>query len=55
MKTSILLLFLLFTAFGFCQEDNIHGKSTVYEAPIDPLVQQKLEVWSKQKFGMLIH
>lgn len=55
MNKLLLPLFLLITLFSFSQEDNIHGKSTIYEAPTDPLVQQKLKNWGDQKFGMLIH
>lgn len=55
MKYFIFSFLFLFSLISLSQEDNIHQKSSVYEAPIDPLVQQKLKVWSDQKFGMLIH
>lgn len=44
----------LFTAVNG-QEQGIHQQSTLYEAPTDPLVQQKLDQWQDQKFGMIIH
>ena len=39
----------------FAQGGNLHEQSQIYEAPTDPLVQEKLNVWGDQKFGMLIH
>lgn len=55
MKQLLRSLFFFITFLTFSQEDNIHGKSTIYEAPKEPLVQQKLKDWGDQKFGMLIH
>ncbi|SNR27443.1 alpha-L-fucosidase [Maribacter sedimenticola] len=55
MKRIFFPLFFLLIQISFSQVDNIHGKSTIYEAPTDPLVQQKLKEWGGQKFGMLIH
>ncbi|MGB3144706.1 MAG: alpha-L-fucosidase [Maribacter sp.] len=55
MKNYLLTLTLLFTLYSFSQEDNIHQRSTLYEAPTDPLVKEKLKTWENQKFGMLIH
>ena len=55
MRKLPLPLFILFTLFSFSQEDNIHQRSTLYEAPTDPLVKEKLKTWENQKFGMLIH
>ncbi|UCS95650.1 alpha-L-fucosidase [Echinicola marina] len=37
------------------QQDNLHRQSSVYEAPKDPLVVEKLEEWQDLKFGMIIH
>ncbi|WP_415837244.1 alpha-L-fucosidase [Pontibacter korlensis] len=37
------------------QEQGVHHQSSEYEAPSDPLVQQKLEKWRDQKFGIIIH
>ncbi|WP_035899789.1 alpha-L-fucosidase [Leeuwenhoekiella sp. MAR_2009_132] len=39
----------------FAQGGNLHERSEVYEAPVDPQVKAKLENWGNQKFGMLIH
>ena len=33
----------------------VHPPSAHYEAPTDPLVQQKLARWQDQKFGLLLH
>ncbi|WP_419213607.1 alpha-L-fucosidase [Maribacter sp. X9] len=55
MKKFLFPIFLLITITCSAQEDNIHQKSTIYEAPTDPLVQEKLKNWGDQKFGMLIH
>ncbi len=48
---AIALLFVLPTL----AQQNIHHQSTQYEWPTDPLVQQKLDQWQDQKFGMIIH
>lgn len=53
--SSFLLLTALLTFPALAQEDNLHRQSSHYEAPTDPLVQQKLEHWRDQKFGMIIH
>lgn len=50
----ILILFICFSGVVFAQNE-VHERSTEYEAPTDPLVQQKLKKWGDQKFGMLIH
>ena len=53
-----LLLALLTTGFPLvtlAQQQGIHPQSTHYEAPTDPLVQQKLDKWRDQKFGIIIH
>ena len=50
-----LLLFLLLPTLGLAQTDNIHGTSSTYEPPTDPLVQAKLETWQDLKFGIIIH
>ena len=51
------LLFILFgiSHLTLAQEDNIHQQSTTYQAPSDPLVQEKLEEWQDLKFGIIIH
>lgn len=36
-------------------QDSIHPTSDAYEYPEDPKVQEKLEKWRDQKFGILIH
>jgi len=36
-------------------QPNVHGQSTTYEWPADPLVKRKLDQWQDQKFGMIIH
>lgn len=51
----ILILFLGFSGILSAQETDVYERSTTYEAPTDPLVQQKLAKWGNQKFGMLIH
>lgn len=40
---------------GYAQKDNVHQRSSEYQAPVDPLVKAKLEDWRDQKFGILIH
>lgn len=55
MKIILFLLFFFLVQVSFSQVDNIHDKSSIYEAPTDPLVVQKLRKWEDQKFGMLIH
>jgi alpha-L-fucosidase len=47
-----IVLLLKMTAFG---QPNVHGQSSTYEWPSDPLVKKKLEKWQDQKFGMIIH
>ena len=37
------------------QLDNVHQRSTKYEAPKDPKVLEKLDEWQDLKFGVLIH
>ncbi|MGS2737648.1 alpha-L-fucosidase [Sinomicrobium sp. M5D2P17] len=37
------------------QENNLHQRSAIYEAPKDPEVIEKLDKWQDQKFGMIIH
>ncbi|TGE04796.1 alpha-L-fucosidase [Hymenobacter fodinae] len=37
------------------QDQGVHQQSIQYEAPTDPLVQQKLEKWRDQKFGLILH
>ncbi len=52
----MLILLSLFAAQAiYAQEDNIHQRSSIYEAPQDPLVKEKLEEWQGLKFGILIH
>ena len=51
----ILLVSLAGSYNAIAQGGNLHERSEVYEAPKDPLVQEKLKVWGNQKFGMLIH
>jgi alpha-L-fucosidase len=46
-------LFIMGTAAA--QEQTIHPQSTEYQWPTDKQVQQKLEQWRDQKFGMIIH
>ncbi|SHF08109.1 alpha-L-fucosidase [Pedobacter caeni] len=56
MKKSTLLIAIILsikmTAFG---QPNVHGQSSTYQWPSDPLVKNKLEKWQDQKFGMIIH
>ncbi|WP_116128007.1 alpha-L-fucosidase [Lewinella sp. IMCC34183] len=52
--TSTLLLLLISVSLA-AQQDNLHRRSSTYEAPEDPLVVEKLEAWQDLKFGMLIH
>ncbi|SFU37313.1 alpha-L-fucosidase [Pustulibacterium marinum] len=46
---------LVTTQKSQAQENEIHERSSVYVAPTDPLVKEKLDKWEDQKFGMLIH
>jgi alpha-L-fucosidase len=39
---------------GFAQ-GNLHGRSSEYMWPDDPLVLRQLEKWQDRKFGMIIH
>ncbi|MBD0258797.1 MAG: alpha-L-fucosidase [Cytophagales bacterium] len=51
-----LLLSLVFVANALhAQQQGVHHQSSEYEPPTDPLVQQKLDKWQDQKFGMIIH
>ncbi|GAB3646574.1 alpha-L-fucosidase [Echinicola sediminis] len=52
---SLLLIYFGVNLSLFGQEDNLHRQSSVYEAPTDPLVVQKLDEWKDLKFGMIIH
>lgn len=57
-KYAVLFLFAVICLLGqstMAQEDNLHHQSSVYEAPQDPLVIQKLDEWQDLKFGMIIH
>lgn len=56
MNRIALIIFLAYTISpSFAQEDNIHQQSSVYQAPKDPLVKEKLEEWQDLKFGIIIH
>jgi len=60
MNKRIAVVFLLLIYLGlsvrlFGQGDNLHHRSSIYEAPKDPLVVEKLEQWKDLKFGMIIH
>lgn len=58
LKKSWLILMLgiiLISGNTYAQHDNLHRRSSVYEAPKDPLVIQKLDKWQDLKFGMIIH
>ena len=59
MNRLIPLLLLLAAAAAprraAAQEDNLHRSTSIYEAPTDPAVVEKLEAWQDVKFGMLIH
>ncbi|WP_317040432.1 alpha-L-fucosidase [Hymenobacter coccineus] len=58
MKKVTLALALLAAASALparAQQQGIHQQSTEYEAPTDPLVQQKLDHWQDQKFGLILH
>lgn len=53
-----LLLLLFLSALSLAKslaQNNLHHQSTSYQWPDDPLVQQKLDLWRDQKFGMIIH
>ena len=50
-----LFLCLSLTTVLSAQEDNLHRRSSTYEAPTDPEVVEKLDDWQDLKFGMLIH
>ncbi|RMG55849.1 MAG: alpha-L-fucosidase [Bacteroidetes bacterium] len=51
----LFLLLLCFPGLSLAQTDNIHGTSSTYQVPSDPLVQAKLETWQDLKFGIIIH
>ncbi len=50
----ILVLFVCFSS-ALSAQNEVHERSTEYEAPTDPQVREKLAEWGDQKFGMLIH
>lgn len=54
-RITLLVLTILLINTSYAQEDNIHQQSSIYEAPKDPLVLEKLEEWKDQKFGIIIH
>ena len=54
MKKTLILLMLLFAGRVVAQP-NVHPQSETYQWPADPLVQEKLDKWQDQKFGMIIH
>ncbi|MET4107467.1 alpha-L-fucosidase [Hymenobacter sp. UYP22] len=57
-RKATLTLALLTAATGLplrAQNQGVHQQSSQYEAPTDPLVQQKLEKWQDQKFGLILH
>lgn len=53
--------FLLTVAFSFllgnvkAQDSFVHGQSSKYEWPEDPLVREKLDKWQDLKFGVILH
>ena len=49
------VFFFIIIAFCSNAQQNIHHQSSQYEWPKDPLVQQKLDHWQDQKFGIIIH
>ncbi len=51
----LLLCTLLMVNSLHAQQQGVHHQSAQYEPPTDPLVQQKLDKWRDQKFGMIIH
>lgn len=52
---ALLLLGVVATGNQVSAQGNVHPQSSAYQWPQDPLVQQKLEKWRDQKFGMIIH
>jgi alpha-L-fucosidase len=55
LDAALLLLLIMGIGIANAQDQQIHPQSTKYEWPTDQLVQQKLEHWRDQKFGMIIH
>lgn len=53
---SVLLSLQLPVKFAAAQaNEGVHGMSTGYQAPKDPLVIRKLDKWQEQKFGLFMH
>lgn len=56
MKNKILILLIASFWVGHLQAQTfVHGQSTEYQYPTDPLVKEKLDKWQDQKFGMIVH
>lgn len=49
------VLLLLLTGQRLQAQQGVHPQSATYEWPADPRVQQKLEHWQDQKFGLILH
>lgn len=54
-KSIGLVVLALMISLGIQAQNTIHPTSSEYEYPTDPKVQEKLEQWRDQKFGILIH
>lgn len=54
-KPILLIAIILLLKMNAFSQPNVHGQSTTYQWPSDPLVKNKLEKWQDQKFGMIIH
>lgn len=55
IRLSVITLGLFWSIQALAQQDNLHQQSSVYEAPTDPMVVEKLDQWQDLKFGMIIH
>ncbi|AOM77196.1 alpha-L-fucosidase [Pedobacter steynii] len=54
-KPILLIAIILLLKMNAFSQPNVHGQSSTYQWPSDPLVKNKLEKWQDQKFGMIIH
>lgn len=56
IRKSLAILGMAFgLAWSAAAQNTLHPTSSEYEYPTDPKVQEKLEQWRDQKFGILIH
>lgn len=51
----LIFIFFLFVSGAAAQQGFVHGQSSEYMWPDEPLVREKLDHWQDRKFGILLH